>query len=263
VHHLPSLEPDIDPNDGRLEAERALLARFELFLSTSAFTTELLAARGIPRERVLTVPPAPPRVAPSLREYRPPLVALVVGNVIPRKALHPFLCALDERIAPGLELRLDVVGRLDLDSDYARACLDRVRASSRLARTVRVRGPIEPQAMGAVYSGAHLFVSTSRMETFGMAVQEARAHGLPILAVRGGHVQHHFVEGETGLGFDSADELADALVALARDSRGMEAFFARARRLRPNLETTWSDAATSLLTQLARVPGAGTPNPAG
>ncbi|HLV65471.1 MAG TPA: glycosyltransferase family 4 protein [Polyangiaceae bacterium] len=257
VHHLPSLEPELAPNDARLERERALLPRFDLFLSTSAFTTELLAARGIARARVLTVPPAPPRVASRRRDYRPPLVALLVGNLIPRKALHPFLRALDERLPAELELRLDVLGRLDLDPEYARACLDCVRTSVALARTVRLRGPVEPHAMDAAYAAAHLFVSASRMETFGMAVQEARAHGLPILAVRAGYVQHHFVEGETGLAFESVSALADALVELARDPRRMGAFFARAQERRSQLDTTWSGAATSLLAQLATARAAG------
>ncbi|HEX9298263.1 MAG TPA: hypothetical protein VF881_20625, partial [Polyangiaceae bacterium] len=42
VHHLPSLEPGIHPEDETLRIEKAALPLFDAFLTMSPFTTQLL-----------------------------------------------------------------------------------------------------------------------------------------------------------------------------------------------------------------------------
>ena len=108
VHHLPSLEPGLPPADPSLGTEAAALARCRAFVATSPFTARLLASRGFPAERILTLTPAAPTPAtePAAppRRYLPPLRALMVGNLIPRKAVLPLLEALAPRLADGRRL---------------------------------------------------------------------------------------------------------------------------------------------------------------
>ena len=97
VHHLPSLEPDIRPDDPLLAVERAALSRCDVLLATSPFTAALLRARGHDAKRIVTVIPAPPSGASALPVPTPPFVFCMVGNLIPRKGfLELFECLPDQ-----------------------------------------------------------------------------------------------------------------------------------------------------------------------
>jgi glycosyltransferase involved in cell wall biosynthesis len=262
VHHLPSLEPGAnhDPQSELMRVEREALARFDAFLATSTFTATYLVDRECPAARILTVPPGSPTPGPPNHEtprvYLPPVRALMVGHMIPGKAMRALFVALEPRLAPGDELSIDVVGRLDLDPEYARRCRDLTEGSARLASIVRYRGSLPPAEMPAQYQAANVFVSASRMETFGMALQEAHTHGLPIVALDGGYVRHHFTDGEDGLLFFSLEALADGLLELVRDPQRAAALFARAQGRAQAADRAagvydWPAAAQLFLTQLA------------
>jgi glycosyltransferase involved in cell wall biosynthesis len=250
VHHLTSFEPGAD------EATRALddtaVFAFDGFLTTSPLTTELIAARGASRAKIMTVTPPPPLVAAEPRSYEPPLRAAMVANLIARKRILAFLEALAARAREEDRFSVDIVGRSDLDRDYAARCHELVQRTSGLAARVRFRGPVPHEKIGDVYRAASIFVSAATMETFGMSLQEARAHGLPILAVDAGHVAAHFEPGASGLLFDRIDGLADGFMGLARDERAMRQLFDSARDRPVDAGYTWEAAALSLLGQLER-----------
>ena len=67
-----------------------------------------------------------------------------------------------------------------------------------------------------------LLVSASRMESYGMALAEARAHGTPILARAGGHVAAHVDPAAGGQLVADEAELAHAFVALLRRPTELE-----------------------------------------
>ncbi|WP_418608130.1 glycosyltransferase [Georgenia sp. SUBG003] len=81
--------------------------------------------------------------------------------------------------------------------------------------------------MARHYSGAHVFLSPSRLEAFGIAALEARASGLAVVAGRGTGISEFVVDGvdglltpdrSSGLGDPAADDaLVGALVRLAQD----------------------------------------------
>jgi glycosyltransferase involved in cell wall biosynthesis len=93
-------------------------------------------------------------------------------------------------------------------------------------------------------------VSAARMETYGMALAEAKAHGLPILASEGGNVRDHFRDGHDGLLFASIAELAQGLLELARAPARLQHLLAAAALEASSARYTWDDAAESLLEQL-------------
>jgi glycosyltransferase involved in cell wall biosynthesis len=252
VHHLPSLEPDLDPADPALQVERDALGRFDVLLATSPFTAEFLRSRGHEPERILTVPPAPPASPDAPRTIEPPFTFAWVGNLIPRKSMLELLRALDTRIRDSDRFFIELAGRSDLDAEYARECLQLLRDSEQLRSVVRYLGAIPNDEVLELCRRAAAFVSAAKMETFGMAIQEARACGLPILALDGGYARHHFTAGETGLLFGSIEELADGLLALVRTPDRLRAWFDSAQRLRLDSDYTWERAAESLLEQLTR-----------
>lgn len=283
AHHLPSLEPGLDPGDPMRAIEDQVLNQVDGCLATSPYTRDLLIERGLDAARIATVPPAlpardiPPLVYPAAGPAAGPaaspdagpgeLRALMVGNLIPRKGVLALLEALEARLAPQVAIetelapgagaaggfRLDIVGRLDLEPGYAAACAQLVERSAVLRHRVHLCGAVPYEDMDACYRRASVFVSASRMETYGMALQEARRYGLPILAHAGGNAHNHFEHGKNGYLYDSMAALADGMVALMRDPARARALFEQAQRMRAGGSYTWPAAAASLLRQIARM----------
>jgi glycosyltransferase involved in cell wall biosynthesis len=268
VHHLPSLEPDLAPGDPAREIERAALTRFDGFLATSPFTADWLAARGLDRGRILTVVPALADLGQQLggvartgdsdrdtdvADDATAVRGLLVGNLIPRKSVRELLAALAAGLRPDDPLSLEIVGRDDIDPAYAAACARLAGEHPALRARVTLGGAVPHQRMPEIYRRANLFISASRMETFGMALQEARGQGLPILALDAGYARQHFTDGESGVLCESLDALVAQLLALAREPARLRGLMNRARASRPRAgDYRWSDAARHLLAELAR-----------
>jgi glycosyltransferase involved in cell wall biosynthesis len=51
---------------------------------------------------------------------------------------------------------------------------------------IRLAGPLDERALGALYAGTDLFVMSSLYEGYGMVLGEALVRGLPIVATTGG-----------------------------------------------------------------------------
>lgn len=186
---------------------------------------------------------APSRVAVATNR---PLAALMIGHLVPNKGLLPLLYALraqrDE--APSFQLRC--VGRTDADRAYARACAEVLRAAPVLAVQVSLVGALPYEAVLAELGSADLLVSASRTESFGMAIADARATGVPVLARRGGHVAALVDPSSGGELATDDDELARSLLALAADPAERARRLARARAHRLP-ERSWDDVARAFL----------------
>jgi glycosyltransferase involved in cell wall biosynthesis len=252
VHHLPSLEPGLDPASPLLDVERRTLPLFDFLVATSEYTRQLLSARGFAADRVVSVPPGLEPVVRIPRSITTPLRVALVGNLIPRKGVRELLAGLSSRLGPADDFELSIVGRDDHDPDYARACRAAVSASSALERSVRFRGALAPSEMPGVYLDTALLVSASSMETFGIALQEARAHGVPILALDRGNAREHVSAGVNGWLVESVEALSDTLVALVRAPERLRAVFARAQAL-PAVTEGWDVVVGRFLAWLAGV----------
>jgi glycosyltransferase involved in cell wall biosynthesis len=254
VHHLPSLEPGITPEDPTLGLERAVLPLFDAFVATSPFTADLLARRGFPRERVFTVQPGLPPIELGPPRTEPPLRGLLVANLIRRKGVLELLEAIARASRPDDAFELVLVGRADLDLDYAVAVSHRLTSTPVLTQRVRWVQPVAYGAMGAHYRAASVLISAAGMETFGMALAEARAHGLPILALDAGHAAEHIDDGDNGRIFWSIPALAEGFLTLARDPPALRSLVTNARRFAAPGPDGWPRAAHELLRELARSP---------
>ena len=250
VHHLPSLEPGLRLSDPARDLERQVLGRFDFWVTTSGFARHLLLARDLPSDRVFSVPPGLSPVDRGARELATPLAALWVGNLIPRKGLLALLTALARLARDDDDFQLTVVGRHDAHPEYAEACRRLVAGSARVAKRVTCHGAVPPEQMPAFYRRSTLLVSSSEMETYGMALQEARAHGLPILALDRGNAPEHVDPGKNGLLAQSIDELCTTLLGFARDPETLRPLFDAAARA-PAPTRTWDDAARALLAAIS------------
>jgi glycosyltransferase involved in cell wall biosynthesis len=121
-----------------------------------------------------------------------------------------------------------LAGEAGLDPGYADSLRERIRQLG-LTRRVVWHGSLPPDELAGLMAAMDLFVSYSAFESYGMALAEAAAFGLPILTTDVGEAER-LVEngGSRGLVIpvDRADLFEQALTKLLRDGafrRSLEA----------------------------------------
>lgn len=148
---------------------------------------------GVRAREQISVIPYPVQLPPRYRNFaeRPPadrIRLLYVGRIHPEKGIHLILEALARLIpAEQARLSLSVVGPTRPEEGGGGAAYQRALEEQSAKRSVQVEftGSIYDAAeLNEVYQGADLFLYPSladRGETFGLAVLEAMANGLPVL----------------------------------------------------------------------------------
>jgi glycosyltransferase involved in cell wall biosynthesis len=147
----------------------------------------------------------------------PPARAVMVANLVPGKGVEPFLVNLAERVEGSDDFCLTVIGGDTFDPPYAERCR-RVGDDSCLRGRVDFAGALPPEETVGRMAASNLFVSASSMESFGMALAEARTLGLPIVACTGGNVATLVDRACGGELAGSPEALASAFLALCRDT---------------------------------------------
>jgi glycosyltransferase involved in cell wall biosynthesis len=248
AHYLPSLVArGAVPEAAALgDGERAAIAAAAAFLAPSAYMGRALVALGAAARRVLVVAPGL-EIAPAPADATGDVVAAtIVANLVPGKGVLPFLDALARQLDDGAPLRLTIIGSDAFDGAYARACRACVAATPALVATVRFAGARAHAETLAAIAQSDLLLSPSRMESFGLALAEARAAGTPILARDGGNAAAHVDERAGGQLFFDDETLAAACARLLRDRAELARRRAAAAAGRPPLRR-WRDAAAELL----------------
>jgi hypothetical protein len=131
-----------------------------------------------------------------------------------------------------------------------------------LTDRVRLVGPLDPAARDAAYAAADLAVAPSRTETYGMAVAEALARGLPLVATTGGALPDtvgHAPDGTRPGLLVPPDDPAALATALRRwfDEPALRAQLRAAATARAATLPTWT--ATAEAVAAALVPGVPAP----
>jgi hypothetical protein len=251
AHYLPSLVSKGESvTMAELEDDEKLALRSaDAFVAPSVFMQRTLARLGSAGRPAVVVEPA--TLAPGVAQKAPrsgPPRAMIVANLTPGKGVELFLTALARLKTRGDAFELEIVGSQSLDPEYARACVAAAENDPR----IRFSGALEPAALLERLAACDVLISASRMESFGMAIAEARTLGVPIVARTGGNVAE--LVSETAGGSLSTDEaeLAREFLALCRDAGELARRAERARRhARP--PRAWSDAARELLAGAPRL----------
>jgi len=213
--HKPYFPTDYPAAVRRL-SERATL------IANSHCVRQRLLDIGIPAERVvlqyygIPAPPACPVRACRGRSVH----VLYLGRLVDCKGPELVIAAFERACAAGLEGRLTMAGdgplravceiliqrspvreRISLVGAVDAATADRLRREADIFTVHNRRGPI-----------------TNQVESFGVAVVEAMAAGLPVVTGRSGGVCETVMDGETGYLIDPGDVAAHAaaLLRLAR-----------------------------------------------
>jgi glycosyltransferase involved in cell wall biosynthesis len=255
--HLPlALEVGRDPVLAQqLErSERRTLAAVDRVVVTGTSTIDLLRAYGVTRERIVVVEPGTERAPIAVGGDGRTIRMLSVATLSPGKG-HLLLVG-----------ALATINR----ADWTLTCVGsttrypetvaRVRASIRacgLEDRIVLAGELSGADLEAQYAQSDLFVLATLRETYGMAVAEALAHGVPVVATRTGSIAD-LVGEEAGLIVPCGDQaaLADALARITSDAALRTRLGAGARRVREHLQG-WDVAAAKMATVLDRVPAHG------
>jgi glycosyltransferase involved in cell wall biosynthesis len=196
--------------DAYVARARRLYGRVDRFVAPSAFLRDRVVEGGLPADRVQVLPnPVRAAAAPRRARQDPPYV-LYAGRLVAEK---------------GVGTLLDAAGRLPADVRV------RLAGSGRIEREVRARvaaeqlpvdqlGPLAPAEVAAQLRRAAVAVLPALWwENCPMAVLEAGAQGVPVVATSVGGIPELVDDGATGLLVPPGDPaaLAGALTSLVED----------------------------------------------
>jgi glycosyltransferase involved in cell wall biosynthesis len=261
LRFVPIVHMPLSATPGLTRGEAALLSNLErralkharhVVITGHRSRSQVLAMTGwTDAGQVTRIPPGSDRQ--TTRETPPAdgttVRVLCVANLTPGKGHDILLRAL--AAAADVDWTLTCVGNDTRDSDTS----TRLRVLAQelgIASRVAWRGELGGEALEAAYAAADLFALASRSETYGMAVAEAIAHGLPVVSTRTGEIPSIVADAgwlaDPGNLAEFSAHLAQALsdAALRRSCR------ARARDAAGRLPT-WDDASEALVRVLTRV----------
>ena len=199
AHHVPL--PRAMVARQAIQRSTAFANTADLVLAPSDFVARRLRAQGVRR---------PIEVLPTgvdLERFRPggraaarhalglgdaDRILLYVGRLDREKNLELLLDAVARVATPGTRLLL--VGR-----GMQAPALRSAAAARGLGARAEFRGGMPPDGLPTYYRAADLFVFASTSETQGLAVLEAMACGLPVVAVRASGIEEVVAEGVSGL----------------------------------------------------------------
>ncbi|HEX2933974.1 MAG TPA: glycosyltransferase family 4 protein [Bacteroidales bacterium] len=187
--HLPL---SVDPNYSAYQ--RTLITKPEMealgyvgkFIVSSLYTQETLINLGIDENKINLVTPGIDDVPQKKNYPERPSKLLSIANMCRSKdhsLLVRALTALKDK-----DWELHCYGNLDWDRNYLADFQALIRKNN-LQKKILVHGTISGKELSDAYLEADLFVHPSDFETYGMAMVEALAHGLPVVASTGGGIQ--------------------------------------------------------------------------
>jgi glycosyltransferase involved in cell wall biosynthesis len=248
--HLPlgaDLGVDRETRARLAAAERRALAAAALVIVTGTATLPMLAPYGIARDRIAVVEPGTDKAAPARGSGGTPVRLLTVATLNPGKGHELLLEAL--AALPHRRWQLTCAGSTSRHPDTT----ERVRAAIGrldLGGQVTLAGELDASALNDCYDAADVFVLATLQETYGMAVAEALARGLPIVSTTTGAIPD-LVGDAAGLLTPPGDvkALSTALARITGDARLRARLADGAKRAGARLPT-WEQASERMAVAL-------------
>jgi glycosyltransferase involved in cell wall biosynthesis len=250
IHHPLADETGLDPERAAVlaAAEKKALALVGQVIVTSPWTRRRLADFGVAGSRITVVEPGIDRERSQQRVPSAAVRLLSVATITPRKG-HAMLIDALARLRD-LDWSLRCVGSLDLD----RACADALRvqiARVELTDRVQLTGELSTAGVHEELARADLFVLTSYLEGYGMALAEALAHGLPIVSTNAGAIPDTVPPAAAELvPPGDVDALVQVLRRLLADRTELERLASGARAAAAS-QPSWPEAGRRLAAALA------------
>ena len=201
--------------------------------------------------RITRIPPGVDR--PDESDWSRPestrLWLLCVANLTPGKGHEILLKALAD--VTDTDWTLACAGSDTRDPQTA-SHLRKLAEDLGIASRVLWRGELGDAALQDAYATADMFVLPTRGETYGMAVAEAIAHGLPVISTRTGEIPS--IVGEAGLLAEPGDAAGFAsLITQAISDSALRQRLRHSARQAADALPTWDQAVGSMEVVLTKV----------
>lgn len=181
-----------------------------------------------------------------------PLRLVCAGRLDPAKRVLDIIEALPQLAAAGVDCTLTIFGQ----GPQRDTITSRIQALG-LSDRVQLAGAVPHAQLMDAFAAADLLVHASEMESFGMVMVEAMAHGLPVVAAASAGARDIVLHDTTGLLFPVGDVtgLVASIRRLAQDvalrttmgaaaRQRVESLFSLEAHMR-NIDTIWKAAVTS------------------
>ena len=116
-----------------------------------------------------------------------------------------------------------------------RAAMEKLIADLSLENIVELVGRQPRQVIREIFSRTDIYVCTTKWESFGIAVLEARCAGLPVVALDSGGVKEIIQHGREGLLAKTDREMSEHVVRLMRDPQLRASIADYNRQIRPRM----------------------------
>jgi glycosyltransferase involved in cell wall biosynthesis len=214
--HLPVSYDILSGVHGKLGGNELLaLHHICRVVVTGRFTYDLLCNAGVNPARIRIAEPGTEHF-PRKRHYKPvPSQLLCIANYSAIKAQDVLIRALFS--LRDRDWTLHLFGNMDSDKEYAAAIRTLIQQLEMEQRII-MHGIVKRHELSEVFLAADLFVMPSLFESFGMALTESLAHGIPVVTTTAGNIPYTIPAG-MGLLTEPANEeqLADAIRSLFDD----------------------------------------------
>jgi glycosyltransferase involved in cell wall biosynthesis len=163
-----------------------------------------------------------------------------VGSLIPRKALHLLLAALEQ--SPLASWQLRVIGSPEIDPDYARRMQAQTQRPA-LQGHVQFLGALPNAQVAYKLAECDVLALHSESEGYAIAYLEAMAQGLPVIATTASGAGELIQSGQNGFLVAPGDlpAISQALQLLAEDAE-LRVKMSLAARATYESHPTWKDA---------------------
>lgn len=251
LHYLPSFvshERACKFCELTLEEQRALEGSDSLIVTGSFMRNAVqswaeltqpvhLVEPGFSLAHDLNSSPEPPRSACSIR-------AVMLAPLMESKGVARFLEEIARRCLKSDQFEVLIAGRVGVEADHEEQLRSLVATNTLLTERVQFLGELPHERALHLLGRADFFISCSRMESYGMALMEARQLGVFALALDRGNAREHAQPGQCEV-FSDEGELAQEFLLTVR-SRGHEKHGVKSLR-EPR---SWSTVATEFLEAL-------------
>lgn len=147
------------------------------------------------------------------------LSILLTGILLPHRRFEDLIDAVAILQKDGYSILVDIIGDESQNSAYAKRLKDRVQALN-LSSAIRFLGKVSEGDLLTHYSSHDIFVFPNHLQSWGLAVFEAMATGMPVIVSKTAGPSEVLTDGENALLVEpkSPQSIAEALRHLAESS---------------------------------------------
>jgi glycosyltransferase involved in cell wall biosynthesis len=214
--HLPVSYNVYSGVHGKLaDEELTALNHMRQVIVTGQFTFDLLSNTGLNPARICLVEPGTDHF-PRKNRYKPvPSQLLCIANYSALKAQDVMIRALHGLTAWNWSLH--IYGDTDRDKKYTEVLRSLIQ-QLKIEHRIIMHGIVERHEISTVFLNADLFLMPSLFESYGMALTESLAHGIPVVTTSAGNIPYTVPAG-MGLLIEPGNEeqMAEAIRSLFDD----------------------------------------------